>query len=366
MTMSARLPRGRAVLPAAFLLAGVLAAAPAPACTSFCLDTPAGPVYATNLDLFEATDGLVLINRRGIAKTNIRANPDGTTTAWTSKYASVTFNIAGRGLPWSGMNEAGLVLSPMQLMAAEYPKPDDRPPFDIATWTQYALDTCTDVADVIDVARRLRLVDDSGEPNHLMAADAHGSCVALEYLDGKLVCRTGDDLPVKAMSNMRYERALVAYDRGGPRWWWSNPGASAQRFATAADRMKAFDAIRDSSATMYALATLTRFVAAPHTKWSIVYDIPNREVVYRTDESPDLKHLALRDFGLSCDAPLRMLPVNAPLAGNVGPDFVPYDAAANLRIFRDACRTFGIDVSEEAAVGLMDLIDGFECASPKR
>jgi hypothetical protein len=38
------------------------------ACTSFCMDTPDGPVFGANLDLFIPGDGLVLVNRRGIAK----------------------------------------------------------------------------------------------------------------------------------------------------------------------------------------------------------------------------------------------------------------------------------------------------------
>jgi len=352
-----RAARACTVLPAAALLA-----APAHACTSFCLDTPAGPVYATNLDLFTPADGLVFVNRRGMAKTNIRANQDGTTEAWTSRYASVTFNLAGRGFAWSGMNEAGLVVSTMQLTASKYAKPDDRPPFDVSSWTQYVLDTCGTVEEAVDAARRVRIVSDGDEPNHLMMVDAAGNGAGVEYLDGELVCHTGEHFPVHAMSNMRYERALEAYERGGPHWWWSNPGASAERFATAAERVRRFDAASDSSSVMYAMATLTRMVAAPHTKWNIVYDIANREILYRTVESPQLKRVALRDFDLSCDAPLRMLPVNAPLAGDVGPEFGPYDPLVNRNVFRTTCRRFGIDVSEETTAELMRLFDGFECA----
>ena len=38
-------------------------------------------------------------------------------------------------------------------------------------------------------------------------ADADGNCVAVEYLDGRFVHYTGENLPIKAMSNMRYDRA---------------------------------------------------------------------------------------------------------------------------------------------------------------
>jgi penicillin V acylase-like amidase (Ntn superfamily) len=105
------------------------------ACTSFCMDTPDGPVFAVNLDLLIPGDGLVFVNQRGIAKESGRKGATGKTLMWTSKYGSVSFNFAGREVPWSGMNEAGLVISGMELEAGEFPEPDERPPLDIGSWT---------------------------------------------------------------------------------------------------------------------------------------------------------------------------------------------------------------------------------------
>ena len=45
------------------------------ACTSFSLDTPEGAIFAANLDLFIPGDGHAFVNRRGIAKENIRRRP---------------------------------------------------------------------------------------------------------------------------------------------------------------------------------------------------------------------------------------------------------------------------------------------------
>ena len=36
------------------------------ACTSFVMDTPDGPYFGANCDLFIPGDGLVLVNRRGV------------------------------------------------------------------------------------------------------------------------------------------------------------------------------------------------------------------------------------------------------------------------------------------------------------
>jgi len=102
---------------------------PARACTCFCLDTPAGPVFGSNLDLFIPGDGLVFVNRRGIAKESFpsQMGTTGKTAKWVSKYGSVTFNLAGREWAFGGMNEAGLVLGTMELLKSEFPERDERP-----------------------------------------------------------------------------------------------------------------------------------------------------------------------------------------------------------------------------------------------
>jgi len=335
---------------------------PSRACTSFCLNTPDGPVFGSNLDLFIPGDGHVIVNRRGIAKENIRQSTNGETAKWVSEYGSVTFSLAGRGFAWSGMNEAGLVITSMELKASELPEPDERVPFDTGSYIQYVLDTCGSVQEAIQVVSRVRLVDDGDSPSHFLVADADGHCAAFEYLNGRLVCYTGESLPVKAMSNMSYARALAAYKRGGPRWWWSNPGHSAERFAGAASRIKSYDASRDNRATSYALETLAYVVAEPNTKWSIVYDIAKREVWFGSVTSPTVKHLSLHAFDLSCKAPLLMLDVNAAIEGNVEQSFTPYDHDVNLKVFRTLCDRQGVEISAEGAVELVRLIESFECA----
>jgi choloylglycine hydrolase len=335
---------------------------PGQACTSFCFDTPEGPIFGANLDLFIPGDGLVFANRRGIAKENIRQNKSGETLKWVSEYGSVTFNLAGWGFAWGGMNEAGLVLNSLELRASKLPEPDERPPFGSGSLVQYVLDTCGSVEEAIQLGKRVRLEDDGDSPSHFLVADADGNCAAFEYLDGEFVCYTGESLPVKAMSNMRYARALEAFQRGGARWWWSNPGRSAERFAGAAARSASYDANRDTCAVSYAFGTLTRVVVASNTKWNVVYDMARREVWFRSVASPAVKHLSLSAFDLSCEAPLLMLDMNALLEGNVEQSFVPYEHDVNLRVFSTFCARWGIEVSAEGAANLMRHFESFECA----
>jgi choloylglycine hydrolase len=343
-----------------FLLVVCVLNGPVHACTSFCMDTPDGPIFGTNLDLFIPGDGLVFVNRQGVEKETYLTNTAGERARWTSRYGSVTFSLAGREFAWGGMNEAGLVISTMQLRAGEYSKPDERPALLDGNWNQYMLDNFASVEEVIRADSAVTVRDQS-YPSHYLVADADGDCVAIEYIDGEFVYYTGDDLRVKAMTNMRYDRALEAYERGGPRWWWSNPGRSAERFAACQARIEDFDADRDTSAVNHAFGTLVYWVAAPHTKWNIVYDIAKREIYFRSDQSPTYKHISLSAFDFSCEAPELMLDVNAPLEGDVEEHFIPYDYEVSLNVFRTFCERYGIKVSEEGALDLTRFFEGFEC-----
>jgi hypothetical protein len=72
------------------------------ACTNFCMDTPKGPIFGSNLDLLIPGDGLVFINRKGISKKGLYPGTTGKTINWVSKYGSVSFNMGGREMAFAG------------------------------------------------------------------------------------------------------------------------------------------------------------------------------------------------------------------------------------------------------------------------
>ncbi len=332
------------------------------ACTSFLMDSPDGPIYGTNLDLFIPGDGLILVNQRGVAKSGYMESTTGETLEWVSEYGSVAFSLCGREFAWGGMNEVGLVISTMMLSSGEYPRADERPPVNDGAFVQYVLDTCGSVEEVTKLNELLRVYERSSPPSHYLFADAGGNCGAIEYRDGEYFCYVDETLPVRALANMPYERSAFAYERGGTRWWWSNPGRSAERVAAAEDRSRTFDAVSDTSAVNYAFGTLRYYVAAPHTRWSIVFDIDDRDIWYRSDQSETYKHIAMEWFDLSCGEPLLMLDINDDLDGDVRDHFVPYDPVVNRELFSTFCERWGISVSEESTAALMRHFDGFECS----
>ncbi len=91
----------------------------------------------------------------------------------------------------------------------------------------------------------------------------------------------------------------------------------------------------------------------PYTQWHVVFDVAQREVHFRTDDIPEVRHLSLESFDLACDAPLLMLDINAELEGNVERSFTPYDHDINLKVFYGFCKRWGIKMSKDDAVEIV-------------
>src|SRR4051812_40275203 len=113
------------------------------ACTTFCLKNEGEVLSGGNYD-WTIGDGLVFVNKRGVAK-RATVEESGNPARWVSQYASVTFNQYGRENPTGGMNEAGLVVEVMWLAETEYPKEGPRPTVGSQEWVQYELDTSATV-----------------------------------------------------------------------------------------------------------------------------------------------------------------------------------------------------------------------------
>jgi choloylglycine hydrolase len=317
--------RHRLVVAAACLVALAALPSPADACTTFCLRGGDGSVlFGKNYD-WNIGYGLVVTNKRGVAKTAMLESLDDTPAKWVSKYGSITFNQFGREFPSGGMNEAGLAIELMWLDETKYPARDARPAVGTLGWIEYQLDNYATVQEVLDHADELRV--SSSVPIHYLVVDKSGAAASVEFLDGKLVCHEGATMPAPVLTNDTYDRS-VAYARqfrglGGSRVDKSGP-ASLDRFVRAASAVGVYDPVKGSSGVDYAFGVLADVAQGEYTKWSIVYDLGRLRVYFRTRDSSAIKYVDLRAFDLSCATPVTVLDVNAPLAGDVSKRFEDY------------------------------------------
>jgi len=298
------------------------------ACTAFLQeDLLAGKNYDWNLD-----QGLLIVNKSGIAKRAMVLDPTENAAEWVSKHGSVTFNQYGREMPNGGMNEVGLVVETLFLTATRNPAPDGRPA--VTAWVQYQLDNSRTVDEVIATDKTVRVSPSMPMPLHFFVCDAQGNAAVVEFIDGKLVCHTGEELPHKLITNNTCVESLDFLRQhdgfGGTRPIRQGSHDSLDRFVVAADRLRSCRP-EDSrpAAIRYAFDTLAAVRQGDATKWSIVYDLKSLEIHYRTQRCSDVRTVRLKDLDFAPKTPVHTIGINTPRTGLLNPYFADYDGDIN-------------------------------------
>lgn len=304
-------------------------------CTTFFLHHDGRSVFGKNYD-WPMERGLVLINKRGLAKTAMPepGRVDGPWARWVSRYGSVTFNQYGREFPMGGMNETGLVIHMMALHKTAFPVPDERPVIKALQWIQYHLDSFETVDQVIAHQSEIRILFNEKPGLHYLVADRKGNSAAIEFLNGKLVVHKNDQMPVKAMTNSPYADA-VAYLKAGLKVPLSG-GSSLVRFETVANRLADFKTNPTDAMVNYSFDILDAASTPNYTKWSIVYDIDRLIVYFKTLSYKKIKKIEFKAFGLSCAGPVKMLNIRMDADGCVNRLFLPYSKDTNYLLIRHA------------------------------
>jgi len=304
-------------------------------CTAFLLKTETELVFGKNYD-FSIGYGIVFVNKRGVEKTAFTSSSP---AKWISKYGSVTFNQYGREFPSDGMNEAGLVVELMWLDETVFPEPDERPSIGgILQWIQYQLDVSSTVEEVISSDKVIRIAKNN-VPVHFLVADKSGNSVTIEYLNGKLVEHTGEKMPVKVLTNNTYESSvdyLRRFDGFGGNEKINNDKSSLNRFVKTCSMIKEYSSSNSKNAVEYGFDILKSNDQGDFTKWSIIYDINNLVVYFRTDKYAQIKNIELKTLDFKCSSPVKMIDLNNEHTGNINTSMVDYSYEKNKKIINDS------------------------------
>ena len=335
-------------------------------CSAICLKNNGYAVFGANMDWADSDAGLIYINPRGLHKTGWLRSTTGRTAEWTARYASITFNLVAYQLPWGGMNEKGICFSTMSGLGwTTMESADERPPLDSGHWFQYVLDTCATIDEVIAATEEMRLVT----VDHYLITDRYGDRAVLEFINGRRVVHRGDSLPVAASANSPYSDCLQYWEFKKQNGYVSAPDTSVLRFVTAAERVDAFHETSIENAVGYAFETLHRVRGEQYTQhtsqWSIVFDTRNMRTWFRTARHRTIRYLDLYDFDLDCNAPVKMLDVQSDLTKWVSDDFKDFDYGDSFELYRNFCRDWGINASENDLHSIMSLFEGYQCTTEK-
>jgi choloylglycine hydrolase len=135
-------------------------------------------------------------------------------------------------------------------------------------------------------------------------ADKAGDVATIEFLEGELVVHRGSDLPYTALANCTYETSMeykLNRESSAGRQYngWTNN--SSGRFTEAATMVAEYDEDRYEMVD-YAFSILDSVAQHPGTVWSIVYDISNAQIFFKTVTNSEIRDISLVDADLSCEA----------------------------------------------------------------
>jgi penicillin V acylase-like amidase (Ntn superfamily) len=331
-------------------------------CTTFFLKKNGQYVFGRNYDWVTGV-GVVHTNLRGLGKSSFLSDKTDT-LYWISKYGSITFNQYGKEFPTGGMNEKGLVVELMWLDETKYPAEDSRPSIGELQWIQYQLDNSATVEELIASDKKLRIGVKANAPLHFLAADANGDVATIEFLSGRMIVHKGQELDFPVLTNTVYEESINQIkriditDKSFP--FFSDN--SIQRFAKACSMINRFyEKDIKTSLVDYSFGILEQVAQTNYTKWSIVYDISNKRIFFKTNNFLQIKSFEFSAFDLSCSASPMSFNMNQNFQGNINEYFENFSNALNRKFLEKAIHESLVQVTisasrKEAMIKYADLV----------
>ena len=299
------------------------------ACSTFKLQKGIRLIYGHNLNEGDiGVPGLVFVNKRGIFKTGRtwseliskeQLNPS--SHCWISRYGSITFNNFGRDFPDGGMNEAGLYIWEMN-ENADYPKNENLPKLNQMNWMQYILDNYSTTREAIQCASEIEI---DGWGWHFFVGDALGNTAAVAFIDGKVVVHQGEDMPVPSLFNTPYDRELelLKYYKGfGGQYEPDLYDPEVPRFVKSAVMIRDYEP--DQNIVDYGFEMLNNLMVNDVPEWSIVFDVRDRNVYFKTRINPEIKSFSMDDVDFSNESPVLILNMDIKNGGDVFNQLHPY------------------------------------------
>ena len=313
---------------------------PLSACSTFMINNGKNFLIGHNLDMNIEIPGMIYINKRGLEKESISFVElfDGVADSipklkWVSKYGSVTYNPLGRELIDGGLNEGGLYIGEMSLnQNHQYPVYANKPKIAVALWLQYILDSFASVDEVIKFVSEVT-IDGPGFNWHFFVTDKKGNQAIIEFINGKTIIHKNDNIPVKLLCNNQYSNDLDTLKLykgfGGNRDIDLTNKSEKNRIVSGAEMLQFNKHNPAESDVNYAFDILKQLDFGI-TKWSIVYDVKNMKMYYRTNKDTVIKQFDFSSYDFSCKEPVMMLDINKNLRSeDVRKDFIPYTKQAN-------------------------------------
>jgi len=315
-------------------------------------------LLAKNFD-WTYREGMIIKNLRGIRKTAYCTHTK-EQASWTSKYGSVTFNQNGKEMPYGGMNEMGLVVEMLWLEITRYNIDDEKNYVNELEWIQYQLDNYESVQQVIDHLPELKIYPVKGKIHYILT-DAAGESVIIEYLHGKPVSYKKEATVCQAITNhsvlqsepYKNQVSGIRKNNTSPlyRHYQLEQQISTIHNQIGMNEAYAFDILKKVTITKGDFKTM----------WSIVYNIHQKSISFRTDTHQEIKTINISALDFAND--LTYFPLNQNELKNLNNQLNTLTEATNHSYVSSSLQHQGFDESVAADISQHQFRQGKNKAS---
>lgn len=245
-----------------------------------------------NFDWYNG-DGIVLQNKRGVKKVAYGLDKENV-VGWTSRYGSVTFNQVGKEFPYGGVNERGLAIE-MLWYSDSYYEESGQPTVSELEWIQYNLDNYKTAAEVQFYLDSLN-INPINSKLHYIVADRGGRSFVVDFVYGKAVVSNTEE-EFQALTNSNYLESLNYYKANKNNIDFESI-ESEDRFCQLTSKATSLES--KSVDGMFSILDGSNQEKDNYkTYWTIVYDLRNLTVYYKTNDNSNVKKIDLRGIMFS-------------------------------------------------------------------
>ena len=298
-------------------------------CTAFVVERDEFLV-ANNMDI-PISGGMIFSNLRDNNKTAL-IDPGLEPLSWTSKYGSVSLSLCGKEFPCSGINEKGLTVIQLTLPETVYPVFKNKPYVSDLQLIQFLLDTEQTVQNAIKRMKEVS-IPRKGSALHYFICDKYGGSAVVEFINGSIICYTGEKLPIKVLCNSQYDESLeciLSDTRLSPEVNQYKKD-SFERFAKAA---RGLGEISLDTDLFFFSSELLNKVARDDTLWSVIFYPGQSKLKIRMKTWGGYLEVDLLSIDFSNGTTSKAIDVQR-VSENGLPEIQDYSSELNFRLVRD-------------------------------
>ena len=115
--------------------------------------------------------------------------------------------------------------------------------------------------------------------------------------------------------------------------------------------------------TDFAFSVLDKVSQGSFTKWSIVYDITNKKIHFKTEANKDIKSFQFSTFDFACNKQAKMFNMNQDIKGDIGNLFILPDKKIKQQVLKQAVSESGdrVSISKQEEEALLNFEEGIQC-----